>query len=117
MARIFPKTLLILGRTWRISHTKKPPPWITKSSARNDTPMGEVDEDKYLIWIRNTDNIEEDLSTLAHELLHVFFPNHIFSDHYEEGIVSSMEHGFYTLLTFNDLSFFRLSKKIDKEKE
>jgi len=84
-----------------VYHSQKRPAWADKHT------VGCCDRSGYRIWVKNTGNMEEDHSSLCHEVLHTLTPADVLKDEFEEFLVATLEGGLYGLLADNDWSFMR----------
>ena len=94
-----PRVLVVDGLPWSISCTRRPPTWVKRE--RGEKLLGYCDPASRRIWVSSTGAIEDRLSTLAHELLHVVMPDA------SERDVHECEARFYSLLRDNALEWFR----------
>jgi hypothetical protein len=104
MARL-PASMKIRDFTWRLVYSRRRPRWVDTAGA-----VGCCDSDARRIWVKDSGNAEEDLSTLCHELLHALSPANVLNEEFAEFLVVSLERGLYSVLSNNDLSFFRGAK-------
>jgi uncharacterized protein YfaQ (DUF2300 family) len=91
--------LVVDGLPWAISCTRRPPTWVIRG--RGEKILGYCDREARRIWLCSLGAVEDRLSTLAHELLHVMLPDA------SERDVGECEARFYSLLRDNDLGWFR----------
>jgi hypothetical protein len=65
------------------------------------------------IWVQDSGNVEEDVSTLIHEAIHAVFPDAIMlpaDGSIEEAVVGALERGVAAFIRDNDLSFCRVKR-------
>jgi len=105
-----PGSVLIMGRTWPISHAKTRPGWV---ESKECVGYCENSGGQRRIWIKKTGDAEEDLATFAHEILHAMQASYqgvSFSDALDEMICCTLEGPLSSLLRDNDLSQTRRRK-------
>jgi len=103
----FPRFLRIMHRRWSVSRAKKRPKWADQRD------MGAAERNLKGLYVAPTKNVESDLETLCHEILHGLFdmaPGAGFDDGTEERVCDALEGPLASLLMDNDLSCFRRKK-------
>lgn len=100
------KKINIMGQKWRLVVCKNPPPFkdnLDKRKITTDTDHGYCDRKGKLIWVNNTDDLEDQHSTFLHELIHAI--NTANDIKLSEHRVLIFESGLFQVLRANKIRF------------
>lgn len=106
---MFPEYLTLHGCTWEVVYQPKRPKWALRGSIGTTHFAGRQ------IWVKYTGNIEADLETLAHEILHAFMQEVSISSDQEEYLVRAMERALYEFLRDNPTDVFKQRRILSEE--